>query len=76
MSLVALTRARRASDNTILYDDRVWSYAAVVLGAAVLALGVARHFFKRKSRGPQGIDMGQLSDSWLAEQRGNRDQSP
>ena len=51
----------------------MWSYAAVIVGAFVVAFGVGRHLFKRKRRGPTNIDMGKLSDTWLAEQRGNRD---
>lgn len=47
----------------------------VILGAIVVALGVGRHLSRRTTRAPHSIDMGQLSDSWLAEQRGNRDRS-
>jgi hypothetical protein len=54
----------------------MWSYAAAILGAVILAFGVGRHFFKRQSRAPHAIDKGQLSDTWLAEQRGSRDQPP
>jgi hypothetical protein len=52
----------------------MWSYAAVFVGAVFLAIGVGRHFFNRRNRAPNAIAMGQLSDSWLAEQRANRDQ--
>ncbi len=59
----------------MLYDHIVWPYAAVIFGAVVLAFGVGRQLMKRISRGPGSIEKGQLSDSWLAEQRGNRDRS-
>jgi hypothetical protein len=53
----------------------VWSYAVVIVGAIVLALGVGRRLSKRTKRAPSSIDKGQLSDAWLAEQRGTRDRS-
>jgi hypothetical protein len=53
----------------------VWSYAALIIGALVLAVGVGRRLSKRTEGTPKPIDMGQLSDSWLAEQRGTRDRS-
>jgi len=52
----------------------VWSYAALVAGALVVALGLGLglRLSKRKNR-TGGIDVGPLSDSWLAEQRSQRD---
>jgi hypothetical protein len=47
----------------------VWPYAAVLLGAVVLAFGVGRHLAKRRSRRSAAVDVGHLSDAWLAEQR-------
>jgi hypothetical protein len=53
----------------------VWSYAALVVGALVVALGLRQRFSRRKTR-TGGIDVGPLSDSWLAEQRSQRDDRP
>lgn len=49
----------------------VWSYAALIVGALMVGFGV-RHRFKRNRRGGR-IEVGRLSDSWLAEQRAQRD---
>jgi hypothetical protein len=48
-------------------------WVVIVLGAVVVAAVVGRQLWKRRSRGPHSIDMGNLSDSWLAEHRGSRD---
>lgn len=47
----------------------VWLYAA--LGLLVLALGLQRRAVRRRN-GNAPINVGNLSDSWLAEQRGQR----
>jgi len=52
----------------------VWKYAALV-GALVVAIGAGIRLAKRKNRGDR-IDVGPLSDSWLAEQRSQRDDRP
>jgi len=49
----------------------VWSYAALLVGALIVGLGV-RQRFKRKRRSGR-IEVGPLSESWLAEQRSQRD---
>ena len=48
----------------------VWSYAALIVGALMVGFGV-RQRFKRNRRGGR-IEVGRLSDSWLAEQRSQR----
>ena len=50
----------------------VWSFAAVLVGALLVAFGVQQRLFKR-NRHSGRIDAGTLSDSWLAEQRSQRD---
>ena len=50
----------------------MWSYAAVILGAVVLSLGLGRRLWKRKSAQSSSIDVGRLGDAWLAEQRAKR----
>ena len=48
----------------------VWSYAALIVGALMVGFGL-RQRFKRHRRGGR-IEVGRLSDSWLAEQRSQR----
>ena len=51
----------------------VWSYAAaLVMGMLAVALGYRLQRSKRKNR-INRIDVGPLSDSWLAERRSQRD---
>lgn len=50
----------------------VWSYAALGIGLLAIALGYRLRRSKRKNR-TNRIDVGSLSDSWLAEQRSQRD---
>lgn len=50
----------------------VWQYAAVGVGLLALALAYSLRRPKRKNR-TNPIDVGRLSDSWLAEQRSQRD---
>jgi hypothetical protein len=57
----------------MLYAGSVWPYVAAIVGAIVLVLGVGRRLATRTKRAPSAIDKGQLSDAWLAEQRGNRE---
>ena len=49
----------------------VWSYAALIVGALMVGFGV-RQRLKRKRRSGR-IEVGPLSESWLAEQRSQRD---
>jgi len=53
----------------------VWKYAALVVGTLIVAFGLRQRLSKRKNR-PGRIDVGPLSDSWLAEQRSQRDDRP
>jgi hypothetical protein len=53
----------------------VWKYAALAVGALIVAFGLRQRLSKRTKR-TDGIDVGPLSDSWLAEQRSQRDDRP
>jgi hypothetical protein len=47
--------------------------AAIVFGAlAIAALGILRHFARRSENKSPSIDVGSVSESWLAEQRGQK----
>jgi hypothetical protein len=52
------------------YATAVWLYVVGILGVLIAAFGVG-HRITRRSKGG-AIDVGNLSDSWLAEQRGKR----
>jgi hypothetical protein len=52
----------------------MWKYAALVVGALVVAFGFRQRLSKRNRNGR--IDVGPLSDSWLAEQRSQRNDRP
>jgi hypothetical protein len=53
----------------------MWQYAVFTFGAVVVVVAVGWQLWRRKSRPPRAIDVGELSDSWLAEQRGRRDRA-
>jgi len=53
----------------------VWKYASLAIGALVVAFAIRQMASKRKHRTGL-IDVGPLSDSWLAEQRSQRDDRP
>jgi hypothetical protein len=50
----------------------VWKYAALAVGALLVAFGLRQRPGNRKNRIGR-IDVGPLSESWLAEQRSQRD---
>ena len=53
-------------------DLRMWLQVGLASGAVVVLLTVLRRMMCRKS---QSIDVGAVSESWLAEQRGRRNDS-
>jgi hypothetical protein len=48
----------------------MWLQVGLVGGALLITAAVVRHFLRRRSSRP--IDVGPVSDAWLAEQRGRR----
>ena len=50
----------------------MWLGVGIASGAAVIVLAVLRRIMKRR---PRTIDVGSVSEAWLAEQRGRRDSS-
>ena len=52
--------------------DGVWPYVATIVGALLVVFGVGRRVSRRKRDAPQSIDVGKLSDAWLAEHRSSR----
>ncbi len=42
----------------------------LIVGGIVTAVFIGRQFWKRRRHVPRSIDMGSLSDAWLAEHRG------
>jgi hypothetical protein len=52
--------------------DSVWPYIATIVAAMLFVFGVGRRVSKRKRGGTQSIDVGKLSDEWLAEHRSSR----
>jgi hypothetical protein len=53
----------------------VWKYASLAVGALVVAFAIRQMTSKRRYRADR-IDVGPLSDSWLAEMRSQRDDRP
>lgn len=50
----------------------MWLQVGIASGAALIILAVIRRFMRRK---PRSIDVGSVSEAWLAEQRARRDSS-
>jgi hypothetical protein len=50
----------------------VWKYASLAVGVLVMAFAIRQMTSKRKYRTDR-IDVGPLSDSWLAEMRSHGD---
>jgi hypothetical protein len=51
----------------------VWSYAAILVGVLVVAFGFLHRASRRVNQ--RLINVGNLSESWLAEQRAQRNES-
>ena len=67
---------RRASLQSAVGLSIVWKYTALAVGTTLLVAFVLRlRLSKRKNRTGR-IDVGPLSESWLAEQRSQRDDRP
>ena len=54
-------------------EDLMWIPLGIGAGAIVLALAVWKRMTRR---GARGIDVGPVSDAWLAEQRARGRESP
>jgi hypothetical protein len=49
----------------------MWSFAAIAIGVLALAVGLSRRASRQMHAG-RAINVGNLSDRWLAEQRARR----
>jgi hypothetical protein len=67
---------RRASLQSAVGLSIVWKYTtALVVGTLLVGFVIRLRLSRRKKRTGR-IDVGPLSDSWLAEQRSQRDDRP
>jgi len=66
---------RRASLQSAVGLSIVWKYTALAVGTLLVAFVLRLRLSKRKNRTGR-IDVGPLSESWLAEQRSQRDDRP
>lgn len=50
----------------------MWAYAAAVIAALVVVVGIGHQYARRKRRS-DSMGVGKLSDAWLAERRRSAD---